>query len=136
MARTTGGGLERRNRGNRRNMQLWSLAWAMAYIGSAYLIRFAAIGAQTVVALAVVTGAMGLGALLAYRRFLRDADELQRKIELDALALGVGAGVVGGTAIHVLEQGTLLGEYALTAVLMLIFATYIAAVLAGHRRFA
>lgn len=136
MRRNAEHGVDSRNRGNRRYLKLWSLAWATVYVGSTYLIRFTGVVPAAIAGLAVVTGAMGLGALLAYRQFLRDADELQRKIELDALALAVGAGVVGGTAMHVLEQGALLGEYALTAVLMLIFVTYIAAVLAGHRRYA
>lgn len=35
---------------------------------------------------------LALSALLAYRRFLREADGLQRRIHLEALALGFGGG--------------------------------------------
>jgi hypothetical protein len=123
------------NHGNRRTVRAWSLAWAAAYAGSAFLTRFADLTGPGVVALGAVTAAMGLGTLVAYRGYLRDADELQRKIELDALAIAVGAALVGGTAIHVLDQGALLGEFALTAVLMSMIVGYIAAVIAGHRRY-
>lgn len=42
----------------------------------------------------LVGAVLGVSALRAYVVFLRNADELLRKIHLDALALGFGAGLV------------------------------------------
>jgi hypothetical protein len=42
--------------------------------------------------------------LVAYVAFLRDADELQRKIQVEALALGFGAGLVAMHGYRLLER--------------------------------
>ena len=38
----------------------------------------------------------GIATVLAYRRFLQETNELRRKIEVEALALAFGVGLVGG----------------------------------------
>jgi hypothetical protein len=42
--------------------------------------------------------AVGIGLILMYVRYLQRLDELQRKIQVDAMALALGVGVVGGIA--------------------------------------
>jgi hypothetical protein len=41
---------------------------------------------------------VGIGLILMYVRYLQRLDELQRKIQVDAMALALGVGVVGGIA--------------------------------------
>ncbi len=44
--------------------------------------------------LAVTCAAIGIGGLLAYRRYLIEADELARRIQLEGLAFGFGVGLL------------------------------------------
>ena len=42
--------------------------------------------------------------VVAYRRYLGETDELRRKIEVDALALAFGVGLVGAFSYVLLER--------------------------------
>jgi hypothetical protein len=80
--------------------------------------------------------AFGLGMGLAYRRFLREADELLRKIELEALALAVGVGVVGGFAYTTLARAGIVAEADVLVLVVAMVLTYGIAVIVGQRRYA
>ena len=71
--------------------------------------------------------------MLAFRRFLREADELQRRIQLEALALGFGAAVVGAAAYRLLERA---GATDVSDVIMILAVGYSVGVIAGQRRYA
>ena len=79
---------------------------------------------------------LGVGTVFAYRRFLREADELRRKIELDALAMSVGAGLVGGVALWLFERAGAISESDVLYVTTLMAVTHVGAVLVGQRRYA
>ena len=80
-------------------LAIWTLVWlatlAVARFGpdliwdSEPAIGWIAIG---------VNLAAGVGWIIAHARFLRRVDELQRKILVEAMALALGVGVVGGFA--------------------------------------
>lgn len=78
---------------------------------------------------------LGMGVLLAYHRFLSTADELMRKIQLDALALTVGVGVVSGFSYTLLESAGIVAEAEAMTLIMVMVVAYIAAVVVGQRRF-
>src|SRR5690606_19654360 len=77
--------------------------WTAAWVAS---LALAAFGAGNVwdVASPLTGGAIavnvlvGIGMLLANRRHLQSMDELQRAIQLEAMAWSLGAGLVGGVA--------------------------------------
>ena len=126
-----------RDRKNQRLIILWSLAWIRPFLGVNLAIDNEWI-ASNALALAATTAVtvLGLAVLLAYRRFLNNADELMRKIQLDALALTVGVGVVAGFSYTLLERaGIVVAAEAMTLVMVMI-VTYIAGVVVGLRRFA
>ena len=80
--------------------------------------------------------ALGIVWILEHARFLRAVGDLQRKVVLDATALALGAGLVGGFAYAVAEQSALVSvdsEIALLAVLMSV--VYIVAVAVGNLRY-
>jgi hypothetical protein len=72
-----------------------TLVWAVTFVGARMLFKhspdLAGPAAWLVAGVPVVFSVV---ALLVYLRFLRMADELVRRIQLEGLALGVGAGVV------------------------------------------
>jgi hypothetical protein len=126
-----------RDRKNQRHIISWSLAWILPFLGVNLAIENDWIGSDAL-ALAATIGvtALGLGVLLAYRRFLRDADELMRKIQLDALALTVGVGVVSGFSYTLLESAGIVADAEAMTLIMVMVVTYIGGVVVGLRRFA
>ena len=69
------------------------LAWGVCFVGARWLIRYGTLPGGAirwlVAALPTVTG---VALLAAYARYLREIDELQRAIQLRAMAFGFGGG--------------------------------------------
>src|SRR5690606_13514993 len=103
MAVGQGCGTER-DRRNQRRVTIWGLAWSASFAGVYLALTggWLATGAPALIAVALSL-ALGLGTAVAYRRSLLEADELRRKIELDAMALAFGVGLVGGATYQLLE---------------------------------
>ena len=79
------------------HLGIWTLGWlvslATAQFGpglwSSPIISWVAVG---------VNVAVGVGLIIAFTRYLRAVDDLDRKIMLDALAVTLGVAAVGGFA--------------------------------------
>ena len=69
------------------------LAWAVAFVGARYLLRHVLAPEGAIAWLvAAVPSVAGVALMVAYTRYLRDIDELQRAIQLRAMAYGFGGG--------------------------------------------
>lgn len=79
---------------NLRRFNVVCLAWAMMFVAATFAIVSCGVTGLTGWALALATLLLGATAMGLYIRFLRAADELLRKIHLEALALGFGAAIV------------------------------------------
>ncbi|MFA6956765.1 MAG: hypothetical protein WC538_12930 [Thermoanaerobaculia bacterium] len=79
---------------NLRRFNVVCLAWAMMFVAATLAIVSYGVTGITGWALAFATLLLGATAMGLYIRFLRAADELLRKIHLEALALGFGAALV------------------------------------------
>lgn len=126
-----------KDRKNQRRIIFWSLAWIVPYLAVSLAIKNDSIGSDALALAATigVTG-LGLGVLLAYRRFLSNADELMRKIQLDALAMTVGVGVVSGFSYTLLESAGIVANAEAMTLVMVMVVTYIVGIVVGLRRFA
>jgi apolipoprotein N-acyltransferase len=112
-----------------------SLLWALAMMGTTLLSKREGIPFAAVVAGVILTALAGVATIFAHLRYLRQADELRRQIELEALGLAFGIGVVGGMSWWLLVvsgvgKGTDLG-FVFVAMLLL----YSAGILVGCRRY-
>lgn len=85
-----------RDRRNERRFQLWTLTWMASWLLSHALLKSGAVDGAPAMAAVLLPAGLGIRVAFVYRHFLREADELLRKIQLEALALAVGAGLVGG----------------------------------------
>ena len=94
-----------RDRSNLKNALLCLLGWAICFIGSTQLIKRGLLPAGPVMwlvaALPIISGII---VIVAYNRYLRETDELQRLIKLQALALGFGATFFAISGYRVLER--------------------------------
>ena len=89
-------GLRERDKANEKRTNLWAGIWIVSLLIAGASTR-SSIGPEwlgwTIGGLSLIPGAL---LVMSYLRLLREADELLRKIQLEALAIGFGAGFVCG----------------------------------------
>jgi len=117
-------------------LALWTFAWAatlaLARFGPTHLwesqaASWAAVGLNL---------AAGVAWIVAHTRYLKGLDELERKINLDALALTLGVGFVVGLAYVTVDKAELVTRDVNVALLpMLMAAVYVVTIAAGHIRY-
>jgi hypothetical protein len=120
-------------------LAIWTLAWlatlAVARFGPELLWD----GQQQPVAswAAVIANlAVGIGWIVAFTRFLRGLDELQRKIMQDALAVTLGVGWVVGFAYVVADNAGLVADRVdIAALPALMGVVFVIAFVVGNIRF-
>lgn len=98
-------GMTARDRRNARRAYQWMFIWLASFVAIALAMRFDLLAAG-VVTWAAIGGSLVLG-LVTMRemvRFLREADELLRKVYLEALALGFGAAMVANFTLALIER--------------------------------
>ena len=116
-------------------------AWTVAWVASLALAAFGPGNlwnnepAPTLIAIAVSV-LIGIGMLFANKRNLQGLDELQRTIQLQAMAWSLGAGLVGGTAWTLFDRHDLVAFEAEIAHLVAFMAVvYVAGCVAGVLRY-
>ncbi len=128
-------GLSPEARRSQRRALAWVIAWAVAFLGATLLLN-ADLGLPAAAnwSLAVVPSLLGVAMLGAYFLFLRASDELQRRIQMEALALGFGVGVVAMNGYRLLERAgaPAIDVNDIGVVMMLAFAV---GVFLGQRRY-
>jgi hypothetical protein len=81
------------DRRNNRRFTGWCLAWAAALIGATWIVdSYDSVVGPIAWLVALSPNIFAIGALVAYLRFLRMADEMQRRIQIEGLAIGFGTG--------------------------------------------
>ncbi len=83
----------------------WCIGWLMVLASTVYFLEnnpdFQGPAAW---AIALIPFALSMGIVFSYLRFLRNADEFIRKIQIEGLAFGFGVGIVVGIAYQLLER--------------------------------
>ena len=83
------------DRRNQNRFIVWMLAWMVSYVIASWMLKADLdLTAPLVWFLVAAPNLIGIAAVFAYLRFLRMADGLLRKIQLEGLALGFAAGVL------------------------------------------
>jgi hypothetical protein len=97
--------LTERDRRNQWKAVGWLFVWMVSFVSVSLAIRHEVFpgGLWTYLAIAGST-ALGVFTVLAYARFVREGDELQRKIQLEALALGFGGAFLAHFGFSLLER--------------------------------
>jgi hypothetical protein len=117
------------------------LGWTLAWVGTLAIASFGPAlwgegqPAFDVIAI-LVNLAAGVGWIVAHALYLRAVGELQRKVQLDALGLALGVGIVGGCAAVVASRADLIPivpDVATMSVLMGV--VYAVATVVGNLRY-
>jgi hypothetical protein len=115
----------------------WTGAWVLATAGAAFGPRFLwdFNTLPTVLGVLVHIG-IGFGMIRMFKHYLLGLDELQRKIQLDAMALTLGVGLVIGSSYELLEDIKLIPfEPEISHLILLMCLTYFVGIILGNRRY-
>lgn len=93
---------------NIRRFTAWCLAWPIAFVAATFAFKRGVTPfSPTAWLLVAAPSIAAVQCLRAYHHFLVEADELQRKIHLEALALGFGVGILFMMSARLLSRAGL-----------------------------
>jgi hypothetical protein len=124
---------------DRRNLNranLWLFLWLVTFAAITFLLKGGSVPTGPVgwivAAIPMVTG---LAAMLAYGRYIANADEMQRRIQLQALGVGFGVAFFFGFGYRLLEKvGAPAAEISDVSIVLMLF--YFVGLWLGRRRYA
>lgn len=124
-------------RRNTKHLAYWTLAWvltmAVAAFGPKFIWNFDTVVSTLAI---VINTCIGVGMIQSNRRYLNGLDEMQRKISLEAMAIALGVGVVGGLSYGMLHIAKVVSFHAeISHLVMLIGVTYVVGIIVGHIRY-
>jgi hypothetical protein len=128
-------GYESRMRTNALRLYRWSGAWVAATV--LMVNRILAHKALVFTLLAVgLNVAVGVGMILAFKKLIAEADELQRNLLLNAFAIAFGVGVVAGIPFTVMSAFRVIPVKAnIGHLVILMGVAFIVSLLYGNRRY-
>ena len=115
----------------------WGLAWVLATAGAAFGPELLWGYGTLMTSIAVATQlALGFGMIWAFKGVLLAMDDLQRLIQLEAISLALGVGVVVGVSYELLEDVKLITfEPEISHLIILIGLTYLFGLFLGNRHY-
>ena len=115
----------------------WTLAWVLPMALANFGPKFIWQSNATLTILAIVINlAIGFGMILANKRHLRGLDEMQQKIQLEAMALSLGVALVVGLSYSNLDITDVIDfDAEISHVVILMGLTYGLGVVFGVRKY-
>ena len=115
----------------------WTAAWllttALVNFGSEFIWESNKLMTSLSILLNV---AVGFGLILSIKRYLMGQDEMQQKIQMDAMALSLGVGLVVGLAYSSMDQTNLIPfDAEISHLIILMSLTYVAGIITGLRKY-
>jgi hypothetical protein len=130
-------GYESRTRTNVIRLFRWNGAWAAATLLMALGPKFLWNKALGFTLLAVgLDVAVGVGMILANKKYIADLDELQRKVQLNSMGITLGVGLIAGVPLSVMDAYHVIPFHAdIAYLLILMTVTFAVSNLYGTRRY-
>ena len=115
----------------------WNGAWAAATLLMALGPKFLWNKALGFTLLAVgLDVAVGVGMILANKRYIAELDELQRSVQLNSMGITLGVGLIAGVPISIMDSYHMLPFHADIAYLLILMTlTFAISNLYGTRRY-
>ena len=111
----------------------WVLSMALASFGPKFIWEFN----DTLTILAILVNmVIGFGMILANKRHLKGLDEMHQKVQLEAMGLSLGVGLVVGLSYSNLDVANIIASDAeISHLVILMGLTYLFGVITGLRRY-
>jgi hypothetical protein len=115
----------------------WNGAWAAATALMAFGPKFLWNRALMFTLLAVgLDVAVGVGMILANKNYLAELDELQRKVQLNSMAITLGVGLIAGVPLWVMDAYHVIPFHAnISHLVILMSLTFVVSNLYGTRHY-
>ena len=128
---------EASQRKNLRHLAYWTGAWTLTMTLPAFGPKFLWDYNSSISILAILVNTIiGVGMILMNRKYANGLDEMHRKITMDAKALALGVGVVGGLSYSMLDAANVISfDAEIGHMVMLIGITYFIAFIVGSIRY-
>ena len=122
---------------NTKNLAFWTMAWTLSMAFATFGPKFIWESENVMTVIGVILNALlGVGMILANVRHLNGLDDLQKKIQLEGMAIALGVGIVGGLSYTLLDTTNLISQDAeISYLVILIGLTYLISVLIGQKRY-
>ena len=115
----------------------WTIAWVLSLAMATFGPMFIWTSGTVLSAIAIAVNlAFGVGMIIANKNHLQGLDELQRKIQLEAMALSLGVGLVLGLAFSTMDVVNLIGfDAEISYLVILMSITYIISLGISRRKY-
>ena len=135
--KTVSGDWEANTRRNTLRLGYWTAAWVVTMAIAVFGSRLVWQDTDWLKLVTIVINlGVGVGMIMANRRHLKGLDEMQQKIQLEAMALSLGVGLIAGLAYSNLDVTNLITFDAEISHLVIVMAlTYIVGIATGIRRY-
>ena len=122
---------------NVRHLAYWTGSWvltmAIATFGPKFIWNF---NSTISVLFILINTIIGVGMIVMNRKYINGLDEMHRKVNMDAMAIALGVGVVGGLSYSLLDISNVISYDAeIGFLVMLMSITYIIAIAVGYSRY-
>jgi hypothetical protein len=130
-------GYQSRNRTNVIQLLYWNGAWAAATALMAFGPKFLWNKVMVFTLLAVALDvAVGVGMILANKKYIAELDELQRKVQLNSMGITLGVALIAGVPLSVMDAYHVIPFHADIAYLLILMSlTFAVSNLYGTRRY-
>lgn len=119
------------------NLGLWTGAWVLTMALATFGPKFLWDGNSTLTLVGILINlAIGIGVIIANKKHLNSLDELQRKIQLEAMGATLGVAVIFGLSYSMLDTTNIISYDAeISHLVILIGLTYLAGTIIGTLRY-
>ncbi len=121
---------------NAKQIMLWAFLWAISLIAIKYSSQYEWYQDTGAVIATVLHSAIGIKLILKYKHFLKELEEMERKIQLDALALSTGATIVIFSSYSILADSGVLSPLSPSLLIITMCITYSIGLIVGRIRLA
>lgn len=128
---------EAKTKKNTRQLAYWTGSWmltmALVSFGPKYFWDFNPIISILFI---LINTIIGIIMIAVNRKYINGLDEMQRKLSLDAMAIALGVGVVGGLSYSMLDTSNVISfDAEISHLVILISLTYLFATVIGKMRY-
>lgn len=125
------------NEKNIKKLAIWTMLWTSSMALATFGPKFIWDENVALTVLAVIINALlGVGMILINIKHINSLDDLQKKIQLDAMGIALGVGVVGGLSYTLLDITNLITKDAeISFLVIFISLTYLVGLLIGQKRY-
>ena len=122
---------------NIKKLALWTMLWTGSMALATFGPEFIWNGNVALTIIAVIINALlGAGMIRMNIKHINKMDDLQKKIQMDAMGISLGAGIVGGLSYTLLDTTNLITQDAeISYLVIFIGITYMISLIIGEKRY-